>query len=129
MSNSRRPAVGNAYRSYLRSPAWFARRARWFREQTAQGEPIICPACGEVGDGTTLHLHHLDYQGVSRSDGGWRASERHDDLVPLHPNCHETLHRLIERDTVLSRHRSRRDATVIGLEKIRAAFANTKESR
>lgn len=57
----------------------------------------------------TLQLHHLDYQGVIRSDGGWRASERHDDLVPLHPSCHESLHRLIERDTVLSRHRSRRD--------------------
>ena len=41
MSNSRRPAVGNGYRAYLRSPAWFARRARWFRDRSAQGEPIF----------------------------------------------------------------------------------------
>lgn len=129
MSNSRRAAVANSYRAdFLRSPAWFARRARWFRKQAQLGNSLMCSGCGEVGSASSLELHHLDYAGVSHVDGRWRAFERDDDLVPLHPTCHELLHRLIDRDTVLSRQRSRRDATLIGLEKLRAVLTRMERS-
>ncbi|MGZ0712586.1 hypothetical protein ACWPKO_30035 (plasmid) [Coraliomargarita sp. W4R53] len=120
MSNHRKSSIRNAYRSdFLRSPAWFARRDRWFRKQERLSHQLACAACARVATKATLELHHLDYAGVQFIDGKWRAFERHDDLVPLHPYCHDLLHRLIDRDVVLSRHRTRRDATSIALEVLR----------
>lgn len=123
MSNRRRPTFDDGYRAgFLRSPAWFARRDRWFRARAATGHPIVCALCDAAGDQRSLELHHLDYAGVVKGARGWRSLERDEDLVPLHPACHEVLHRLIDRDTVLSRQRTRRDATVIALALLKNAM-------
>lgn len=121
MSNRRKTGVRNAYRAeFLRSPAWFARRARWFRKQERLRRPLVCAACEQLAATAELELHHLDYSGVRFVGGSWQAFERHDDLVPLHPYCHDLLHRLIDRDRVLAFHRTRRVASVIALQRLRA---------
>lgn len=122
MSNTRRPAsTGRPYRTgYLKSPAWFARRDRWFRTHARTGIPLVCEACGHVATPAGLELHHADYRGVCKVAGQWRARERHRDLVPLHPGCHELLHRLIDRDAVLARGRDRRTASTLALQRLRA---------
>lgn len=115
MSNRRRPAVHNTYQTgFLRSPAWFARRTRWFRHH-----PAVCAGCGVVGTARTVELHHLDYTGVTHTGGQWQAGERDDDLLPLCPTCHEQVHRLIDRDYVLAHLRTRRAATEIALTALR----------
>lgn len=121
MSNRRKPGIANAYRvEFLRSPAWFARRARWFRVEARHARGFRCAACGMPAARAQLELHHFDYAGVRFADGSWRAFERHDDLVPLHPHCHDLLHRLIDRDRVLAYHRTRRAASVIALNVLSA---------
>ncbi|MAO81917.1 MAG: hypothetical protein CMH82_14910 [Nocardioides sp.] len=84
-------------------------------------------ACGRPATSTEVELHHLDYAGVRFSAGTWRAFERHDDLAPMHPHCHELLHRIIERDRVLSHHRSRRVASAIALGILRTKLHAAKE--
>ena len=65
MSNRRKPRASNAYRSeFLSSPAWFARRARWFRKQERLDRPLACAGCGWPATRDQLELHHLDYRGV-----------------------------------------------------------------
>lgn len=123
MSNGRRGNAVNAYRSgFLRSRAWFARRSRWFQDAATSG-PIRCALCRGDGDQSSLELHHLDYAGVTRRSVGWIADEAHDDLIPVHPRCHTLIHRLIDRDVVLRRHRTRRDATQEAIARIRARLA------
>jgi hypothetical protein len=124
MSN-RRVTGATGYKSdFLRSRAWFARRNRWFRTEQRRGRALVCGVCGGAASISELELHHLDYAGVSLVTGKWRALEKHDDLMPMHPACHDLVHRLIDRDTVLSRQRSRRDATAIAAERIRAALSD-----
>ena len=124
MSNSRRPAsTGRSYRAgYLKSPAWFARRDRWFRAHARTVIPLTCQACGHVATPAELELHHTDYHGVYQEGGQWRAREPQGDLVPLHPGCHELLHRLIDRDAILARHRTRRAASDHALQRLRVAL-------
>ncbi|CDJ99838.1 MULTISPECIES: HNH endonuclease signature motif containing protein [Micrococcales] len=123
MSNHRKPPIMNLYRSgFLRSPAWFARRDRWFTQQAALGWPLVCAACGRPASKRQLQLHHLDYTGVTIIQGRYKALEAHEDLIPLHAYCHDLLHRLIDRDVVLSRNRTRRDATRLALERLRPAL-------
>lgn len=130
MSNRRKPGIGNAYRvEFLRSPAWFARRARWFRVEARYAREFRCAACGKPAARTQLELHHLDYTGVRFADGSWRAFERHDALVQLHPYCHDLLHRLIDHDRVLAYHRTRRDASVIALNALRARLISREPVR
>lgn len=115
MSNRRRPPVHNTYQAgFLRSPAWFARRARWFRHH-----PTVCAGCGKTGTPRTVELHHLDYAGVTHTDAGWQAWEKDDDLLPLCHRCHEQVHWLIDRDYVLAHLRTRRAATEIALTVLR----------
>ncbi len=122
MSNRRRPARQNVYRTgYLRSPAWFARRDRWFTSAAAHG-PLTCAGCDNIATARELELHHCDYTRVGFNRGSWRAWERDDDLIPLHPYCHELLHRILDRDAVLSRSRRRRDATTHALGRLRRAW-------
>lgn len=129
MSNRRRPGLMNLYRSeFLRSKAWFARRDRWFTDQTAIGDPLACAGCGRAALKGELELHHVDYARVQLEDGRWRARERHDDLVAMHSYCHDLLHRLIDRDVVLSQHRTRRDATHLALAHLNRTLAATQES-
>jgi hypothetical protein len=123
MSNGRRGNTGNAYRSgFLRSRAWFARRSRWFHDAATSG-PIRCALCRSEGTPSSLELHHLDYTGVTRRGVDWFADEAHDDLMPVHPRCHTLIHRLIDRDVVLRRHRNRRDATHEAIVRIRARLS------
>ncbi|WP_341940343.1 hypothetical protein [Microbacterium sp. LWH10-1.2] len=111
MSNTRRTGLKNLYRlEFLRSPAWHARRDRWFRTHVRAGL-VPCAACGIPDTADHLDLHHRDYAGVRIARGVWQAWEDDGDLTPLHPYCHELLHRLIDRDPVLARHRTRRQAS------------------
>ena len=120
MSNRRRRGWGNTYRiEYLRSRTWFRRRDTWFAETRRRSIPIACAACGLSAAPAQLELHHVDYRHVIRTEHGWVSRERHEDLVPLHPLCHDLLHRLIERDRVLARMRSRRDASALALARLR----------
>ncbi len=121
MTNRRKPLHAKAYRStFLRSRAWFARRDEWFAAHSLVTYPLTCAGCGRPASRRELELHHLDYAGVHQTeDGRWVARERHADLVPMHPYCHELLHRLIDRDAVLSRHRTRRAASEIALRALR----------
>lgn len=120
MSNQRRPGLLNIYRDeFLRSPVWFARRDRWFRDELASGHELTCAACGRPAAKAQLELHHLDYSGVLLEAGQWCAREAHEDLVPLHPYCHELLHRLIDRDAVLALNRARRAASHLALGRLR----------
>lgn len=129
MSNRRKPRASNAYRSeFLSSPAWFARRARWFRKEDRLGRPLACAGCGWPATRDQLELHHLDYRDVRFVDGSWRAFERHDDLVPMHPYCHGLLHQLIDRDRVLSHHRGRRVASVMALEILQRRMRELRET-
>lgn len=128
MSNRRKSATRNTYRSeFLRSPAWFARRERWFRKQERLGLTLVCAACQRTESKNHLELHHLDYTGVQFVDGKWRAFEPHDDLVPLHPYCHDLLHRLIDRDVVLSRLRTRRAASTFALERLQLKLVDREQ--
>lgn len=124
MNNRRRHWRGNAYRTgYLRSRSWFERRDRWFSAESTLGNSLTCIVCGRPALPHQLELHHLDYRGVIQTPRGWVSREQHRDLVPLHPLCHELLHRLIERDRVLARMRGRRDASGIALARLRQKLA------
>jgi hypothetical protein len=129
MSNRRKPALAGMYRrTYLRSPEWFARRDRWFAEQAARGIPLTCAGCGQPATKARLELHHLDYSGLVPGDNKILAREKHEDLTAMHAYCHELLHRLIDRDKVLSHNRTRRAATEIALIKLRRSLAHLPDS-
>lgn len=121
MSNRRRPARGNTYRSgYLKSVVWFTRRTQWFRDEAVlTGGVVRCAICSGRGDTRSLELHHLDYTGVAFQDGRWVAGEAHLDLVAMHPDHHRIVHELIDRDPVLRNHRTRREANRIAISKLR----------
>lgn len=120
MSNRRKAPLANLYRTeYLRSRAWFARRHRWFARQRTLGIPLLCAGCGQPATVAELELHHLDYRGVITRGGVFKALEADDDLTPMHPYCHELLHRLIDRDAVLAQNRSRRTASDEALQRLR----------
>ena len=129
MSNRRRPHRGNSYRSsFLTSPAWFARRDRWFTDQTQVAGSLRCIVCRADAGRDDLELHHLDYTGVQQLPTGWIAGEKHTDLVCAHPYCHELLHRLLDRDRVLRALRGRRAASIRAIRQLRRKLAlSTKE--
>ncbi|WP_460798749.1 hypothetical protein [Microbacterium sp. GXF0217] len=123
MSNHRRTGLKNLYRQeFLRSPAWHARRARWFRRHARAGL-VVCAACGIEDTKEHLELHHRDYRGVTIVRGLWQAWEDDADLVALHPYCHDLLHRLIDRDIILARHRTRQQATDHALTALQHSLA------
>ncbi|MGA1827551.1 hypothetical protein [Microbacterium sp.] len=128
MSNRRRPGILNLYTDeFLHTRAWFERRDRWFTEEQAAGRALACAACERPADKSQLELHHLDYHGVILESGRWEAREAHEDLVPMHPYCHELLHRLIDRDAVLARNRTRRAASHLALDRLRRKLATPQE--
>ncbi|KJL45745.1 hypothetical protein [Microbacterium trichothecenolyticum] len=129
MSNRRRRPLGAmAYREYLQSPVWFARRDRWFTDHARTGQPLTCAGCGATATKRELQLHHLDYHWAIIRDGTFLAREAHDDLIPMHATCHELLHRLIDRDPVLAYHRTRRDATLIAINQLRRTDTDVEAS-
>lgn len=105
---------------YLRSTAWFARRDRWFVEETARRSAVRCCICNGLGTKSSLELHHIDYVGVEETPAGWVAAESHEDLVAAHPRCHEWIHRLLDRDEVLGQLMSRRSANLQAISRLRS---------
>lgn len=113
MSNARNPGRDGSYRTgYLRSVPWLRRRAAWFTEQQARTGELRCLVCWRLATRRELELHHLDYSRVTRIGERWSAREDHEDLCAMHPGCHELVHRILDADPVLRRHRTRPLATV-----------------
>lgn len=126
MSNRRKSGFRNAYRAeFLRSSVWHARRDQWFAHHARRGAPLACAGCGRDAKPSDVELHHLAYTGVIRRNGRWIAAERDQDLIPLHPYCHELLHRLMDRDAVLAKHRDRTRASISALVRLRRALIGT----
>jgi len=124
VSNARKSgAAASSYRQgYLQSLAWKARRARWFREVMTRGR-VLCAVCARVSTrpAREFELHHLSYRGVqARPGGAWFADEPDEDLMPMHPLCHASVHRLIDRDRVLSTQRTREVATREAIARVRS---------
>lgn len=127
MSNQRRTGLKNLYRQeFLRSPAWFARRDQWFHRHARAGL-TPCAACRIRDTKEHLELHHRDYHGVQIIRGTWQAREDDADLIALHPYCHELLHRLIDRDEVLARYRTRQQASDHALAALQLRLSHVQE--
>ncbi len=124
MSNRRKPNARGYRSGYLRSPQWFARRDRWFADHQDAGRAVACAACRQDATSRQLELHHVRYDGVTKDGEKWVAGEEHDDLLPLHPLCHELLHRIIDTDPVLARHRARAAATAQALSRVRSRLTS-----
>ena len=124
MSNRRNPNARGYRSGYLRSVPWFRRRDSWFAQAAATGE-LACAAFHRAGVPREFELHHITYAGVVQDGTRWIAGEAHNDLIPLHPLCHELLHRFIDTDPILARHRSREDATAQALPKVLARIEGT----
>ena len=73
------PTADPAYRRYLNSQAWAARRAEILAR--ADGE---CEECGATLLPGEAEVHHLSYERVGR--------ELPEDLVALCPGCHRRAH-------------------------------------
>lgn len=113
MSNARKPGPRSRYRTgYLRSVPWFRRRDRWFTQQAARTGQLRCFVCWQPATRRQLELHHLNYGHVTRLGPRWIAGEAHEELCAMHPPCHELVHRILDTDPVLRRHRTRPVATV-----------------
>lgn len=102
LSNTR--TGSKAYsKGYLRSPAWHARRRKWFEDFEAQsGVEAFCYSCERTKAHTpnkSLDLHHVSYDGVTGPPEvpRWTANEKHEDLVPMCRDCHRDLHRRMDR--------------------------------
>lgn len=69
---------------------WFS--SKWGRTKMRslwRQQSGICPVCQQGFSGeTSIHVHHI----LERSKGG---SDRLDNLVMLHPNCHRQVHHLM----------------------------------
>lgn len=124
----RRPPDDSYRARYLDSPAWLARRDRWFAEERRRAGELRCALCLGAGTPLTLELHHFDYRGVAQTPLGWAAHEGHQDLTALHPHCHESVHQLMERDRALSGLSSRRAASVQAISRLRAKLARLLEA-
>ena len=80
-----------AYRDYMASPAWFARREGWATDWTARhGAEPCCLVCGSVWSLRHDDLHHRSYARLGH--------EARHDLIPLCRRCHRALHRVLECD-------------------------------
>ena len=112
MSNTRKGGVAGAHyrRGYLRSTAWFGRRDRYFREVPDSDRCVVCLR-RETNPRRSLELHHVSYEGVRFENGKWVAAEADEDLMPMHPLCHEQVHLAIERDIALASLITRREST------------------
>ena len=67
----------HAYREYMASGSWSARKARYY-----SAHPRRCAVCGCA----EVDLHHATYERMGR--------ERDEDLVPLCADHHQMVHRL-----------------------------------
>ena len=107
----------------LRSTVWFRRRDQWFEDEAARtGKRLVeCAVCMKPTRKRELELHHLDYSGVvERIHGGWIAGERHEDLVAVHPRCHEWIHQALDDDAAAGAAMNRRAANERVIARLRS---------
>ncbi|MDA3146509.1 hypothetical protein JSO19_03850 [Leucobacter sp. UCMA 4100] len=81
------------YAKYIESPAWFARRAEWEREEkqrTGQATIFCFGGCGKEWS-LDDHLHHVFYDRLGQ--------ETHTDLAGMCAECHYRLHAIVESPT------------------------------
>ena len=103
----RRWARRGWYADYMNSPAWAARKRRWFREHWERThEPAVCVVCGA----RPVDLHHMDY--------GRLGNEKHDDIICLCRMHHDRIHSAWDATPHLRR-LGRRAATVIVVQAMR----------
>ena len=79
------------YADYITSPAWYARRRKWWdvHEDRTGTRIMLCPGgCGTQVNERDDDMHHMSYDRL--------GDELHTDLLPLCRRCHETVHMLIE---------------------------------
>jgi hypothetical protein len=88
--SARRAARRRLYAAYMASRKWQLRRRAWQRHWKAT-HPDEDPACMVCQRAWTLadDLHHASY--------GQLGHERDADLVPMCGQCHEALHRILDR--------------------------------
>ena len=105
---------------YLRSPTWFRRRDQWFDDELKRAGHLECAVCMKPSRKRELELHHLDYSGVvEKIHGGWIAGERHEDLVAVHPRCHEWIHQALDDDAAAGAAMNRRAANERVISRLR----------
>jgi hypothetical protein len=95
--STRRVELRARYATYMASPEWFSRRARWVDEwkNTHNGAEPTCAICGDPWTVRHGDMHHRSYDRLTQ--------ECADDLVALCRPDHAALHALIE--TVPAWHR------------------------
>lgn len=71
------------YHKYIRSPEWQAVRERFAASKLQKN----CWGCG-IAWRRGFHLHHRTYKNL--------GVESLHDLVPVCPECHESIHRLVK---------------------------------
>ncbi len=81
-----RTVARSGYREYIKSAAWRAKRAEFWRSDL----PKQCYGCGTNSTEASMHLHHRTYKNLGR--------ERLLDLVPVCESCHREIHRLHNTD-------------------------------
>ena len=79
-SKGTRTVSRSEYYAYINSEAWKNTRRRYW----ASKMPKKCYVCGKKSG--SLELHHRTYKNL--------GNERLMDLVPVHRECHELIHKL-----------------------------------
>ena len=108
-----------AYRDYMASPRWFARRKRWAAELAARHTAAPgCAVCGGAWSLSRDDLHHRSYVRL-----GHEADE---DLVALCRPCHREVDRVFESDRSWRR-LDRAQATDLIVSALRRRVLTTKK--
>lgn len=111
-------------RSRRLSIAWLRRRDQWFAEEQSRKGTIRCEVCRKAGKRRAFELHHVDYDRVTQdASQQWIAGEEHEDLVAVHPRCHEWIHTVLGRDAAASAAVNRREANARVIRVLQAKFA------
>lgn len=111
------------YHRYLRSGAWFARRRAWFTDHADKDRCVGCAVCRIRLTLATVQLHHVNYDGVSKTSAGrWQAKEHDQDLVAMCAEHHEALHVLFDRDPGW-KNLGRKHATTAAIAKLQRELA------
>jgi len=102
--------VTEAYRAYLKSDKWKAKRQAVFKHYGKR-----CYACRKQAK--VLHVHHLTYERLGNEAMG--------DLIPLCVPCHKSLTRTYKRN----RRRGLRRVTMEFVKAKRASLEKTRVTR
>lgn len=120
-TSARRRAERRYVTDYLRSISWYRRRDQWFEDEQQRTGGLECAVCMKPSRKRDLELHHLDYSGVvEKRQGGWIAGEKHEDLVGVHPRCHEWIHQALDDDAAAGAAMTRRVANERVISRLRS---------